>query len=45
MGENRITDICKNQNPGWPPATILDFGFKAITFERLDLHTSNLAHS
>jgi len=35
--------LTKNQNPRWPPAAILDFGSQAVTFERLELETSNLA--
>jgi len=41
---DEITKIDKNQNPRWPPAAILDFGLEAITFERFELDTSNLAH-
>jgi len=33
----------KNQNPRWPPDAILDFGLEAITVERLEQDTSNLA--
>jgi len=39
-----IIKIDKNQNPRWPPAAILDFGLEVITFERLKLDFSNLAH-
>jgi len=38
-----MTKMDKNQNPRWPPDTIMDFGFKVKTFEWLQLVTSNLA--
>jgi len=38
-----MTKIVKNQNPRLPPAAILDFCLEAITFERLELDTSNMA--
>jgi hypothetical protein len=34
--------IDKNQNPTWPPAAILDFGYIDITLERLELGRQNL---
>jgi len=38
-----IRKIDKNQYPRWPPAAILDFCLEAITFERHELDTLNLA--
>jgi hypothetical protein len=37
--------IDKIQNRRWPPAAILNFGQNAITFERFELETSNLART
>jgi len=36
-------NLTKKQNPRWPLAAILGFGLEAITFERLEADTSNLA--
>jgi len=33
------------KNKLWPPSAILDFGLEAITFDRLELDTSNLAQA
>ena len=33
------------KNTRWPPAAIMDFGFKVLNSERLELATSNLAQS
>jgi len=43
MKHGGITKINKNQNPRWPPATVLDFGLEAVTFDRVELDTSKLA--